>query len=114
MLINNHLNDKKEQTRLCSYSPLIINNDDNYDSYSSNTDSCNKTPKSIKNLTELTDFEFKSINVDSTYGMHRWDISENDSNPSGIRYQDVINFDRCSTPRKGEKHHCVMCGLIGI
>lgn len=105
----NLLNDNKEETRLCSYTSHKITNGEIEST--SPTDDESNTPRRLINL---TDFEFKSINVDTTYGIYRWHMNEDESNFVGIRYQDVINFDRCASPRKGEKHHCVMCGLIGI
>lgn len=56
-----------------------------------------------------------SINVNNGYHLKRWAFSDEELSSGlihGIRYQEVINFGRVSSPRGN--HHCVMCGLSDV
>lgn len=56
-----------------------------------------------------------SININSGYHTKRWGFTDDELTSGqvhGIRYQEVINYGRVSSPRGS--HHCVMCGLSGV
>jgi hypothetical protein len=52
------------------------------------------------------EIQSNSINVGYDYHNYKWSLS--DPSVTGVRYQEVINFGRCVSPRVN--HHCVMCG----
>lgn len=71
-----------------------------------------KVPDSPMAPCDLVQLEYeKSCIAVSNYRQYQWSLES--SSKICLRYQEIINFGRCSAPR-GNIHHCVMCGQSDV